>query len=265
MSYAVVQDSIEVPDQERLKRAFRAVPTLTAVDAQILGRDAFGILVKVHTAEEANTLVGALRSEGVGAEAVPEKQLPELPPTKFVKHLSCDAEALTIFDSIDRVCRVEWAHVMLIAAGNVRLTEFNDVWRDHFLSSTGEVFHSNRDMLGNRTDFYNKEPKRETRGERHPRLLLEIVLTGAVQRYSVKADESAVRLFEYLGDRRTGQLAGDFALLVRDLMQFAPHAVPNRGAYLLRNGQPTFDYPSKNAFQEEIIWLLCRMAKAGKL
>ncbi|MEW6302635.1 MAG: hypothetical protein AB1705_04135 [Verrucomicrobiota bacterium] len=264
MSYAVVQASIEIPDPEKLKRAFRCVPTLTAVDAQILGRDAFGILVKVHTAEEANTLVGALRGEGVGAEAVPGKQLPELPAPKFVKHLACDAKALTIYDPIDRECRVEWTQVALIAAGNVRMTEFNDVWRDHFLSSTGEFFHANRDLMGNRLD-HDRNPKLETREERHPRLLLEIILTGAVQRYSIKADENAVRLFDYLGERRAASPTQNFALLVQDLMQFAPQAVPNRGAYLLRNGQAAFDYPSKNAFHEEIIWLLWRMAKAGKL
>ena len=69
--------------------------------------------------------------------------------------------------------------------------------------------------------------------------------------------------FAYLGDRRTESLPENFALLTRDLIQFAPQAALNRGASDLReNTGKLLTYPSKNAFFEEIIWLLWRMQQA---
>ena len=44
--FAILQRSLEIPDVERLKRAFRSVKCLTDSDAHTLARDAFGILVK---------------------------------------------------------------------------------------------------------------------------------------------------------------------------------------------------------------------------
>ena len=51
----------------------------------------------------------------------------------------------------------------------------------------------------------------------------------------------------------------NFQLLARDLMTFAPHALVNRGAFYLREGSNRiFEYPSKNAFYEQITWMLWR-------
>ena len=84
--------------------------------------------------------------------------------------------------------------------------------------------------------------------------------SSAVGRYSVTADRFN---FAYLGDRRTESLPENFALLTRDLIQFAPQAALNRGASDLReNTGKLLTYPSKNAFFEEIIWLLWRMQQA---
>ena len=48
-------------------------------------------------------------------------------------------------------------------------------------------------------------------------------------------------------------------------MQYAPHAIVNRGAYFLReNSASVFEYPSKHAFHEEITWMLWQMANAPK-
>ena len=90
-------------------------------------------------------------------------------------------------------------------------------------------------------------------------LVREIILTRSVQRFSITADKFN---FSYLGERRTKSLPTNFTLLVRDLIQFAPHATLNHGAQLLRdNAAEVWSYPSKNAFTEEIIWMLWQMKK----
>jgi len=42
--FAILQRSLEIPDVDRLKHAFRSVKCLTDSDAHTLARDAFGIL-----------------------------------------------------------------------------------------------------------------------------------------------------------------------------------------------------------------------------
>ena len=56
MSYALLQNDLSVPPLDSLKRAFRAVKFLTELDAHTLGADAFGILVKGLSAENAALL-----------------------------------------------------------------------------------------------------------------------------------------------------------------------------------------------------------------
>ena len=54
----------------------------------------------------------------------------------------------------------------------------------------------------------------------------------------------------------------NFSLFLRDLAQFAPHAGLNRGAdALLRATPEIFSYPTKNAFHEEIVWMLWQIKK----
>jgi len=67
-------------------------------------------------------------------------------------------------------------------------------------------------------------------------------------------------LFQYLGDRRTADLATNFKLVVQDLTTNAPEAAVNRGAYYLReNSAVPFNYPTKKAFYDEMTWLLWKM------
>jgi hypothetical protein len=104
-------------------------------------------------------------------------------------------------------------------------------------------------------------PETVTREQQAGLLLLDIVLTGATMRFQVEADKF---LFNYLGDRKTGNPTANFTLLVRDLLTSAPNALLNRGAFFLREEPPTFfEYPSKNAYTEEMTWLLWRAANAA--
>ena len=252
MPYAVLQKNLEPPSIDQLKRAFRSVPGLTPADAHILGNDAFGILVKGFPLERATAMQNALATEGVETEIVSDENLPPLPEARFVHRVDCCPDALMIYDPLGRNFSVEWRHIMLIAAGRVCLTEFNrqrterQVWR-----STG------------RGGYYETVVDYDTKEARNDRLVLELVLSRAVLRYNITADKSAHLLFQYLGERRQAELLDNFTLLVRDVIQFAPHAAINRGAYYFRaRAGQSLHYPSKNAFYEEIVWLLWRLANA---
>lgn len=255
MNYAILQTTLDTPDFDKLRRAFRSVSSLTDADAHILGNDAFGILVKGKPLAEATTLQAALRAEGIEAHVIPEDDLPALPPTKFLNRVEARPEALTIYDPVGRSFAVEWGHVMLIAAGSVRLTDFNRIRTEKRVTR----YDAQGGAYTETVVDYN------TREERNAHFLLEIILTRGVARYSIKADPAALLLFRYLGERRTDSLAQNFALLVQDLMTYAPHAAVNRGAYSLREaGGSLFAYPSKNAFFEEITWLLWWLAMAER-
>ncbi|MBI3191881.1 MAG: hypothetical protein HYZ36_04375 [Pedosphaera parvula] len=242
-----MQTTLDLPDPDKLKRAFRSVAGLTEADAQILGNDAFGILVKGKSLAAATTLQSALRGEGIETHVVAESDLSALPATKFLNRLECGPDALIIYDPLGRSFPVDWKHIMLIAAGSVRLTDFDRIRTERRVArydGQGGVY----------TDTVVDYNTRETR---NAHLLVEIVLSGAVARYSIKADASAPLLFRYLEERRTNDLPENFKLLVRDLCQFAPRAALNQGAYHLREEQgDIFAYPTKNAFFEEITWLL---------
>ncbi|MBI5385305.1 MAG: hypothetical protein HZA90_11545 [Verrucomicrobia bacterium] len=250
MPFALLQVDLNPPDIERLKRAFRSVDFLTELDAHTLADDGFGILVKNLAPEDAAALCGALRTEGVATEIVDQRALPEMPPTKLVTRLDCQPEALQVYDPLGRVFPLQWGHILMIAAGFVRLSEFTRVRKVRGESYSDADYPSASRVV-----------EETTVEERNFRFILEIVLTRAVQRFSIAADRFN---FAYLGARRSADPAENFAELVRDLIQFAPQAALNRGAFCLRErlAEP-FCYPSKNAFFEEIIWLLWKMQPPG--
>jgi hypothetical protein len=248
MSYAILQKSLEVPAIDQLKRAFRSVRSLTDIDAHILANDAFGILVRNLSGEEAGVLRGALDAEGISTEIVPETSLPILPPVKFVNRLDCLPEALMIYDPLNRGFPLEWRHIWLIAVGKVRVQNF-------------ERLRTERDVLrfdgrgGPRMETRIDYSTRERAGDQ---MLIEVLVGQGALRYSGNGEKL---FFTYLGERRTAQPQANFTMLVRDMVRHAPHAALNRGAWYLRDHDDLFAYPSKNAFYEELTWLLWHLSK----
>jgi hypothetical protein len=252
MRYAVLQTDLNPPAIDQLQRAFKSVPGLTAGDAFILGNDAFGILVKDVSEAQAGALQGALRIEGLESEIVDHTLLPPLPPTHIVRRMECSPESLMIFDPLGRQFALEWQHVACIATGAVRLTDF--VQRKHLVSPVAR--RGATDVTPNAAEFETR-----THEERRFHLLGEIIITGAALRYSFTADKFN---FAGLGDRNMANTVANFSLFVRDLIQFSPNAVLNRGAEALRaNATEILSYPTKNAFYEEIVWMLWQMKKAA--
>lgn len=276
MNYAVLQKSLEIPDVENLKRAFTGIPGLTAADAAILAKDAFGVLVKGKSAEVAAQLSNALRAQGIETLVVPESELPALPPGKFLRRLECQPAGLVIYDAIGRPFTVEWKHISLIAVGNILVSEFERTRTESAGGNFGwgDVARMGADAaamaMGVGIGIHMPSPKKATtefrsQEQRVHRPLLEIFLGRAAARYSVEIDTAPPLLFQYLGARRTKSPLQNLALLVQDLAQFAPQAAVNRGAYLLReNAGQLFEYPSKHAFHEEITWILWQWAQAAQ-
>jgi hypothetical protein len=255
MTCSLMQKGLAPPTAEQLKLAFCKVPGLTAVDATVLGRDAFGVLARSFERERAEALKSALAAEGVETEVVEDGSLPVLPEARLVHRIDCTPDALVIYDPLGRSFPLKWENVMLIAAGRVNLIEFKDVRTETKVSgrSYGRFGAADKTVVSH-----------DLKEERHDRWLLEFVITGAALRYNVNADVARPMLFLGLGERRTNDLAANFKLIVQDMMNGAPQAAVNRGAYYLReNSVKPFYYPAKKAFYDEMIWLLWRMKPAG--
>jgi hypothetical protein len=251
MTCSVMQKNLEPPTTEQLKLAFCSVPGLTAVDAAMLGRDAFGILARSFEPERAQALQSALAAQGVETEVVDDASLPALPELRIVHRLDSTPDALMICDPLGRSFPLPWKGVMLIAAGKVRMTEFKTVDVPHPAISYGGYGRRGESAV---------VVHHETHEEHNDRWLLEVVITGGALRYSIVADRPLSLLFQYLGDRRSVDLAANFKLVIQDLTANAPEAAVNRGAYYLReNSAQPFYYPTKKAFYDEMTWLLWKM------
>ncbi len=255
--YALLQRSLEIPGIEQLKKAFTAVRCLVDADAAGLANDAYGILVRDLNAEDAYRLQGALQTVGIETELLPVNLLPVVPPTKYVRQVGFGPDALLIFDPIGRPFPVEWRHLMLIAAGNLLTTQFN---RRAASNSVG-IRRWNPGM--NRPHGMEEPERIDVREERAWTMTLELVLTRGVARFSLMVAGSAGALYRCLEERQTGDPRENLRLLVERLAQASPQAMLNRGAWSLRQSPPTlFEYPSKNAFFEEMIWMMHRASQA---
>jgi hypothetical protein len=260
LRFALLQRRLEIPDVEKLKRAFRSVKGLTETDAHTLAKDAFGILVNNLSPTDAMTLQGQLAAEGVETAVVLESELPQLPPAKFVHQMDCLPDGLVVHDAIGREFPVKWDQIMLVAAGRVRLTVFEQQRVTPSQSPARSALDSWWPVGPRYRSASQPAPDYVSRESQVPTLLLEVLLARAVMRFQIEGDRFR---FQYLGDRKRPDVAENFTLLVRDVMQFAPQAIMNRGALFLRENTSTdFEYPSKHAFHEEITWILWQMTNA---
>jgi hypothetical protein len=258
--YAIIQKTLDIPNVEALRRAFTAVRCLVDSDAHALANDAYGILVKNLSLDDAMTLERALRAENIDTEAVPQAALPQLPATKFVRRVEFGRGALLVFDPVGRSFPIEWPHLMLIAAGNVLGTR--PARRSALPRPTRSLLGSSRWTRWTRTDTFSSRTRTEPQEAPTGVLTLELLLTRGVARYTLIADDSAPLLFRCLGERQTDDRTRNFQLLVDEFGRAAPHAWCNRGAWLLRQTPPSLlEYPSPNAFSEEILWMLWRHAR----
>jgi len=246
MGYAVMQHVLEDIAAEPLVRAFRSVPSLTDQDAGLQAKDAYGILAKGLSQVDAAALQRALRAEGIESHVVDEAELPALPMAKALKRAEPLAQALVIYDALGRPQQVDWSQVILVAAGNVNLRQFKREYTSKLVArGQGVVLE---------TDL-------EVQELRKLNLLAEVFLAVEPRRCRVVAKSVG---YAYLGARRSNRSADNFVMFVQDLVRQAASADINRGAEMLAGDPPTaMTYPSRYAFEEEIIWYLWARQNAG--
>lgn len=251
MRYLIVQSDTTTPTAGQLKRAFKTIRTMTDADAVKLANDAYGVLVKDLSLEDASTLQRALQTEGIATELLEPGRLPRLPDAKFVRRLEIQPHAMTIYDPLGRAVPVPWAHVQLIAAGTVRDFDVNETREKERVVRFDPIRGLHARTV---TDVRHKV-------ESDMKHLLDIILTGGVMRFQI---EAASFMFKYVFDEPGLDLSQKFALLIQHLARQAPQALLNRGAYLLRENSPErLVYANKAFFFEESAWLLWRFGAAS--
>jgi hypothetical protein len=254
MTYAVMQTGSEPPSMEQLEKAFSQVSGLTAFDVRILGKDAYGVMVKGFELGRASAMQSALAAQGIETEVVEDAALTELPPARQLNKVDLRPEGFLIYDLMGRSSPLPWNDISVIAAGRARLTEFTTELGSRLVAT------------GARDNAPKVRLARETKEEQKDHLLLEIITHGAALRYNTVADRpEALLLFQCLGERRSKEPLLNLALFVQDMVKFAPAATLNYGAYnLCEQRDLSFTYASKTAFYRELTWLLW-MASTGRM
>lgn len=272
MPFLLVQSSLTPPEVEPVQRALRAAGLFHPLDAHSFVRDAFGVLVKGLSAEDAARLQAALATEGVKVEIVNEAQWPALPPAKRIVRAACEPGLFVPLDPLGRELRIPGEQIAAVCAGLVCEVEFGK--RVTAVATVG-CRRAPMDTSSPDVDFFSNSGNNFgilggthlpadrlvlTGEERNWRWTAEVILAGGL-RFTFQAHEFA---FGSLGDRLTRDAAANFALFLRDLLAVAPGALTNRGAFALRENSPNGPrYPTRYAFQEETAWLLWRLQQAG--
>ena len=266
--YAILQTSLEVPEAEAVRRAFTRVSFLTPADASIILRDAFGILFRNLSYEDAMAVHEALAAEGVAVDVVENRHLPELPATKLVKRIELRPEELIIYDPLGRKFGLEWCHIALVSAGLVPVEEekmpapsfgYSDPLKSvgfDPLDDTG--LYEGTFGIGGSGSFRNTGSGFSSRKlVAVEKRLIDLILTRGVARYTLDADE--ILLSHVLGRPCGRELPNAFLELIQKFSAHAPNAWLNRGALASRDQGSLMAYPSRNAFHEETQWHLRQM------
>lgn len=237
MSFAIVQKELIVPDVERLTRAFCVLPDLTSIDAQNAAHDAYGILWRGLDAERAGALQAALAHEGLDTDLVNDSEFTRLGTGHVIQRIQITPDHLEASDPMHRVTRIPWNDVLLLAAGRV-----HDRVVRHGKAGAAESL---------------KAPR--SGDEERSRLIVDLFLMNRTTRFSLEAGEFQ---FDCLGTAATEDTAANYLLLLQRLGQLLPDASLNQGAFLAcQTPAGMFSYPSKHAYQEELVWLLWRIGR----
>ncbi len=255
--YALMSLSSDPMDQDTFARAFRGVPGLAPVDANLIGHPESGMPVRKLTLQQATALQSNLKGLGVTTEVVSETALPTLPEPKPIDSLEFSAETLILRDSLQRRTELGRGDLNLLAAGSVRVATFSrqrsekQEFRAHMIHFS---FHPVPLMIPvmrseTRVQYVARESDEWV-------LRAEIISLVSNQRFVIEG-----RNFDYgcLGSAMTQELATNFCLLIRELAGKCSTSVMSRGLGSILADPPEFVYYSnKDAFQNELVWLLWR-------
>jgi hypothetical protein len=246
--FAVLQTTLDIPPVAAMQRAFSHVPFLVAQDAHTLGRDAFGILINRLSQSDARLVANCLAAEGIRTEVVAQENVPEVPATRYVKRITLKDDGLEIFDPVGRGILLGWSHFSLLTAGAVRTL-------DSGARSTRLEFLWDQDggLQGLTSERDAAPPARKFH--------IDLIVGRGAGRFTLEPDP--VLLAGALGRSPGRDLESAVGALLERLSVHAPGMWLNRGATQWRDRKAVFEYPSRNAYHEEMIWLLWQMERAG--
>ncbi len=252
MSFCVLQTRPPLVDAAKLAAALRSVPGFPEPDLAPTLAEAAGVLVRGWEAAPAADLQAALAARGVPAVVRPDGLLPALPPPHGLHQLFLADGAIVLLDALGR--RTEWPGAALgwLAAGRVRGTEFSREVTERIVNK----------RMGRHYSVPKVVVETVTREAPVEHWVLEFMPRDASRRYPAVADrpETAL-LFQCLGENKTRNPAANLLLLLRELAARAPAAELNEGARrMLEEGDLTYVYPTKTAFEREQAWRLWRAA-----
>jgi len=251
MACCLVQTELSKPSEEAVRRAFESIDELTALDAGYASRDAYGVLVERLTGEQARTLQRALADQGIRTEIVDEADLPRLPGAVKFRRADVRDDGLVIPDALNRPRVKPWASIEIVAAGCVRMVKRQRIQTQR--TKLAGVGMSGRFAVVPVvvTDIRHKELQEDS-------LVLEVYCRGddGLERHRAFGDQFR---YDGLGDQMDRSHVVNFARMAGQVVDRAVAARRNRGAAALADGgRRTYRYPSRHAFEEEIVWLLWR-------
>jgi hypothetical protein len=117
VDYALVQKSMTRPEVTALERAFACGRGLTPADARFVADDAFGLLARNLSLEDALFLQLSLGTEGIEVEVVPESALPRAADAELFSYLECQDGRLVLFNALEQIFETECDAVSILCAG----------------------------------------------------------------------------------------------------------------------------------------------------
>jgi hypothetical protein len=261
MTYAVIQSDSVALTQGQLAAALPVTGRFAPADAARVANESFGLIIDKLEENQAKALQQALRGQGVESEIIVDADLFNMPPVKTTKRFDCLAEHLVVYDSLGRPKSIAWDDVLVVAAGLVSLYETNvsdsTKWETPKGGKAAFVLTGGMSSIVPGLGVLPvPQTTRTVQGHDVPRYVLDVLVRGEPPRYRAEGQELS---YAYLGNRRTGEVPGNFAALLRDLMTHAKNAAFNQGFVALRSDfTSAFTYPSRKSFEREMVWLVWR-------
>lgn len=248
-----MNEGTDAPDHDVFASAFRGVPGLTPIDANVVGRPDCGILIRNLTLEQGTVLQANLKAAGIETKVVSQTALPNLPNSKVIRSMEIAPDTLTVRDCLQHACKIGVHDLKLLAAGSVRLAAFARE-RKEIEETRIEWIHSYHAVI--------PIMKREIRVRHVEReaeqwaVRAEIFSPIVAQCFIIEGED-----FDYscLGPAMTDDVATNFCILMRELAAKYSPPLLSRGVTSIVADPPEFAYyPNKDAFRDELIWLLWR-------
>lgn len=240
---------------------FRRVPVQDVVPA---ARKSWGILEENLEDGTAREMADSLKAAGLGAIALPQGLMEDLPSAQAVSKMPFSTEGLFPELVPGQLERIPWERLALIAA-----VGFKEKVVRRIKVQEGPGLARKALDLGMRlaTGFAvglggGKREVEKTVESSDLVFYLDLILKDSPQRLRIDAQDFD---FSCLRGRMAYNVASNFKILVAELAQHAPGATRNRGAQVLLDGKPLREmgYESLAELERESRWLLTLRAVKG--